>query len=398
MQIIKTDKLERTNFLDDLRGEFGRRYGAEPKIFRAPGRVNLIGEHTDYNDGFVMPVAIQFYAYVAVAPRNDCSIRVCSQNLGQSAEFSLKEDGEFPRGHWSDYVRGVAGVLRAQGVTVGGADLLIHSEVPIGSGLSSSAAIEVATALALLTNADRTLASIEIAKACQSAEHKYVGSKCGIMDQFIACFGQAGRAVLLDCRNLDYELLSLGEEARIVVCNTGVKHENASSGYNQRRADCYAGVNALRAHGMPGIRALRDVTPASLDELKSCLPELVYRRCRHVVTENERVKEAGNALKANDMETFGALMYESHLSLQTDYEVSCKELDLMVDIARTLPGVYGARMTGGGFGGCTVNLVRENCVEQFIVATKREYARATGLSADIYSCIAAQSAGPVELM
>jgi len=398
MPVTQTDKPEQANFLNNLRRGFRRRYGTEPKIFRAPGRVNLIGEHTDYNDGFVMPVAIQFYAYVAVARREDTKICVCSQNFGQSVEFDLHANGEFPKGHWSDYIRGVAGILRAQGVTVGGADLLIHSEVPIGSGLSSSAAIEVATALALLANSDRTLAPIEIAKACQSAEHEYVGSKCGIMDQFIACFGQAGRAVLLDCRNLDYELLSMGKEARIVVCNTGVRHDNASSGYNQRRADCYAGVAALRAHGMPGIRALRDVSSASLEELKSCLPELVYRRCRHVVTENERVKAAANAIMLSDMETFGALMHESHVSLQTDYEVSCKELDLMVDIAHTLPGVYGARMTGGGFGGCTVNLVREDCVEPFVVATKREYAHATGLSAEVYCCVAAQGAGPVEAM
>ena len=392
------DRFAYANFLHDLKEEFRRRYIAEPKVFRAPGRVNLIGEHTDYNDGWVMPVAIQFYTYVAVASRHDRNIRVCSQNLGQTAEFSLDENGELATGHWSDYIRGVAAVLRAQGVNVGGADLLIHSEVPMGAGLSSSAAIEVATALALLANADRILAPIEIAKACQRAEHEYAGSLCGIMDQFIACFGQAQRAVLLDCRDLSYEFLSLTDDARIVICNTGVKHAHATSGYNQRRADCCAGVSALRAHAMPGIHALRDVSSASLEELKGGLPEPVHRRCRHVVTENERVQAAAKALKANDLQVFGRLMYESHVSLRDDYEVSCKELDLMVEIARTLPGVYGARMTGGGFGGCTVNLVRADCVEEFVASIKQEYAHATGLSADVYTCIAAQGAGPADAM
>jgi galactokinase len=396
MQDSRTGATKYEDSLAELRGEFLQRYGSIPQIFRAPGRVNLIGEHTDYNDGFVMPAAIQFYAHVAVAPQKAQRIRVHSRNFAESTEFTLTENGGAPRGHWSDYIRGVTGVLKAQGINVSGADLMIHSEVPVGSGLSSSAAIEVATALALLALAGGTLTRIEIARACQRAEHEYVGSMCGIMDQFIACFAQAGRVVMLDCRSLTYELLPTTEDVRIVICNTGVKHAHASSGYNRRRADCFAGVSTMRAHGMPTIQALRDVSSASLEGCKGHLPELVYRRCRHVVTENERVRAAANALRVRDMDTFGRLMYESHMSLQNDYEVSCRELDLMVDIAHTVPGVYGARMTGGGFGGCTVNLVRIDAVERFIATIKREYAHRTSTSADVYVCFAAQGAGAVE--
>jgi galactokinase len=381
-------------FLADMKAEFLRLYGTAPQIFRAPGRVNLIGDHTDYNDGFVMPAAIQFYCYVAVAPRLDDKIRVYSRNFKEHAEFVLSENGDGPRGHWSDYVRGVASVVRAQGVEVGGADLLIHSDVPIGAGLSSSAAIEVATALALLSSSDRKLASIEIAKMCQRAEHEYVGTMCGIMDQFVACFGQAGQALMLDCRGLTYELLPAGADAQIVVCDTGVRHEHASSGYNERRADCDAAVRAITAHGVPAVRALRDVSSAILEESKSYLPGRIYRRCRHVITENQRVTKAANALTMHDIITFGGLMYESHVSLRDDYEVSCRELDLMVDIARRIPGVYGSRMTGGGFGGCTVNLVRIDAVERFITTIKNEYRRQAGVLPEVYVCVAAQGAGP----
>jgi galactokinase len=390
----RTDETKHEEVLASLRGEFLQSYGSVPQIFRAPGRVNLIGEHTDYNDGFVMPVAIQFYAYVAVAPGEGQRIRVYSRNFEESAEFRLSENGAGPTGHWSDYIRGVATLLKAQGLIFDGVDLMIHSEVPVGSGLSSSAAIEVGTALALLALANRSLAAIEIARACQRAEHEYVGSMCGIMDQFTACFGQAGRALLLDCRSLTYELLPTNQSARIVICNTGVKHKHATSGYNSRRADCYAGVRAIRSHGAPTVRALRDVSPSMLESCKAFLPELVYRRCRHVVTENERVRAASDTLKAGDMESFGGLMYESHLSLQNDYEVSCAELDLMVEIARGVPGVFGGRMTGGGFGGCTVNLVRMDAIGEFTAAIKREYTRRTAISPDVYVCVAAQGAGP----
>lgn len=393
MQLSTIGEPKYRDLLAELRRDFLEHFGSVPQIFRAPGRVNLIGEHTDYNDGFVMPVAIQFYAYVAIASRGGQYIRVRSRNFDESAEFSIAENSRGARGHWSDYVRGVLGVFRAQGITVDGADVMISSEVPVGSGLSSSAAIEVASALAFLSIADRKLSPMEIARACQKAEHEYVGSMCGIMDQFIACFGQTGQAVLLDCRSLSYEFLPTDPAARILICNTGVKHEHASSGYNRRRADCYAGVSAIRAHRMP-IAALRDLTSASLEKFRDCLPQAIYRRCRHVVTENERVRAAATALKVHDLESFGRLMHESHRSLRDDYEVSCRELDLMVHIAHKVPGVYGARMTGGGFGGCTVNLVHADAVDDFINIVKQEYARATGNVPDVHVCVAAQGAGP----
>jgi galactokinase len=377
-----------------LKAQFLQHYGTVPQIFRAPGRVNLIGEHTDYNDGFVMPVAIQLYAYVAIAPRQEPRIRIYSQNFDESAEFSLAENSVGSRHHWSDYLRGVTGVLTAQGIAVRGADMMIASEVPVGSGLGSSAAIEVASALALLSVAGRNLAPIEIARACQRAEHEYVGSMCGIMDQFIACFGRAGQAVMLDCRNLTYEFLPTDDEVRIVICNTGVKHEHASNGYNLRRAECYAGVSAIKAHCMPKITGLRDLTSSGLEACKDSLPEMVYRRCRHVVREDERVLAAARALRVHDMKSFGKLMYESHLSLRDDYEVSCQELDLLVDIAQKIEGVYGARMTGGGFGGCTVNLVHAEAVEEFTAISKQEFARVTGNIPEVYVCVAAQGAGP----
>ena len=378
-----------------LKAEFLQHYGTVPRIFRAPGRVNLIGEHTDYNDGFVMPVAIQLYAYIAIAPRLEPRIRIHSRNLNESAEFSLSETGVGSRQHWSDYVRGVTGVLTSQDIAVQGADMMIASEVPVGSGLASSAAIEVASALSMLSLAGRELPLTEIARSCQRAEHMYVGSMCGIMDQFIACFGRAGQAVMLDCRDLSHEFLPTDEEVRIVICNTGVKHEHASNGYNLRRAECYAGVSAIKTRCMPKITGLRDITCSSLEDCKDSLPETVYRRCRHVVREDERVLAAARALRVHDLKSFGKLMYESHLSLRDDYEVSCQELDLLVDIAQKLEGVYGARMTGGGFGGCTVNLVHAEAVEEFIAISKKEFARATGNIPEVYVCVAAQGAGPV---
>lgn len=381
--------------VNQLRDDFTRLYGAVPHVFRAPGRVNLIGEHTDYNSGFVMPVAIQFYVYVAIAPRTERRIRAYSRNFDESTEFKLDENGIGRRHHWSDYLRGVAGVLQAEGILLSGADMIIASEIPIGAGLASSAAVEVASALAILSLTDAKLAPIEIAKHCQMAEHNYAGTMCGIMDQFIACFGRAAHAVLLDCRNLVHEFLPTTSDVRIVICNSGVKHEHAFNAYNQRRADCYAGVSAIRSRYLPQIRALRDLNSSTLEECKDCLTEVVYRRCRHVVTENERVTEAAKQLKSHDIESFGELMYQSHFSLRDDYEVSCKELDLLVEIAQQIDGVYGARMTGGGFGGCTVNLVRDNAIREFASVTRKSFKRATERIPDIYVCNAAQGAAQV---
>jgi galactokinase len=369
-------------------------HGEPTGVFRAPGRVNLIGEHTDYNDGYVMPAALAFYTYVAAGARVDRKLNVYSNDFDETRSFDLDDPAYGPTGHWSDYVRGVAGVLQACDRTVRGANLVIKGEVPIGAGLSSSAALEVATALALLCNWGLVWSRVQMAKACQRAEHEYAGTKCGIMDQFISCCGRANHALLLDCRSLEYEPLKIEDRVRIVVCNTMVKHELAGGEYNRRRADCEAGVRFLKQF-LPEIRALRDVTLSQLAEYGTGLPPITYKRCRHVISENARVLEAADSLKEGNLERFGALMGESHVSLRDDYEVSCKELDLMVDLAKKCGGVFGSRMTGGGFGGCTVNLVEADVVEEFKTTIAREYKSATGLLPQIYVCTAADGASEV---
>lgn len=373
---------------------FKKLYGEPIGIFRAPGRVNLIGEHTDYNDGFVMPAALEFYTYVAAGPRIDRTLSVYSIDFDETRNFDLGHLAGGPTGHWSDYVRGVAAVLQASGNSIRGANLVIKGEVPIGAGLSSSAAIEVASALALMTNSELEWSRVQVAKACQRAEHEYAGTKCGIMDQFISCCGRANHALLLDCRSLDYDLLRIDDRVRIVVCNTMVKHELAGGEYNRRRADCEAGVSYLRRQ-LPEIQTLRDVSLPQLKEYGAGLSDVTYRRCRHVISENARVLEAAQALRDGKLARFGALMGESHVSLREDYEVSCKELNVMVDLARKCHGVYGARMTGGGFGGCTVNLVDVGAVEEFKATIAREYERAMGLHPEIYVCTAADGAGEI---
>jgi galactokinase len=374
-----------------LTARFKAMFGASPQIFRAPGRVNVIGEHTDYNAGFVMPAAIQFYTWVAAAKREDRVLEAYSDRYDERISLSLDELGGPPRKHWSDFIRGVAAVLRNAGHELAGANLVIHGEVPLGAGLSSSASLEVATALALAAISGAHVPRLEMAKLCQKAEHEYVGTLCGIMDQFIAVFGAAGHALMLDCRSLEYQLLALPQDVRLVLCNSMVRHELASGEYNHRRADCEEGVKVLQAH-LPGIRALRDVGVADLETWKEVLPARVYRRCRHIVTENQRVLEAAEALQRGDTGQFGDLMYQSHASLRDDYEVSCKELDLLVEIASSYPGVFGARMTGGGFGGCTVNLVGADASPSFQEHVARAYREATGINPEIYVCEPAQGA------
>ena len=369
-------------------------YGRKPRVFRAPGRVNLIGEHTDYNDGFVMPAAIEFSTFVAAAERPDRKLAIYSENFSESREFPLDDPAAHGEKHWSDYVRGIAFALERNGHKVCGADLYIRGEVPIGSGLSSSAAIEVSTALALLAVSGIELDRKQIALLGQQAENEFVGMRCGIMDQFISCHGKANHALMLDCRSLDYRLLPLPANARLVICNTMVHHALASGEYNKRRADCEAGVKHL-AQFLPGIKALRDVSEAQLERYGNGLPEVVYRRCRHVVSEDGRMEQAAVALNAGHLETFGELMYASHASLRIDYAVSCEELDIMVDLASRVKGVYGARMTGGGFGGCTINLVQAEHVDEFKATVAPGYEKATGKAPVIYVTSAVEGAEEV---
>jgi len=389
-----------------LRREFIERFGSAPRCFRAPGRVNLIGEHTDYNSGFVMPVAIQFDTTVAIAPRSDQTLRVRSINFAETREIDLTHiDMRAPSGAspvpWIDYVLGVVRVFRDQSVATPGADLLICGNVPLGAGLSSSAALEVSVALAICALAGRRLEKLALTKLCQRAENEYVGTQCGIMDPFASVFGRSGHALKIDCRSLEHvfvplHLRSSGAAAQIVVCNTMVRHQLAGGEYNRRREECEQGARAL-GQLVPGVQTLRDVSPQMLRQHEHALDPLIYRRCRHVVTENERVTAAAAALKAADLNTFGALMRDSHRSLKEDFEISCDELDLMVQIAASIEGVYGARMTGGGFGGCTVNLVRTDAVSRFSTEVAERYQRGTGLKPQIYVCAAADGAGGVDL-
>ena len=382
------------NHAAELRRAFQARWGSTPRIFRAPGRVNLIGEHTDYNDGFVMPVAIEFSTWVAAAGRPDRMLGIYSENFSEAREFPLDDSAPQRQDDWSDYVRGVAVTLERAGYRLRGTNLLIRGAVPIGGGLSSSAAIEIATAFALLGIAGRTVDRTEIAKVGQRAENEFVGMWCGIMDQFIACHAMAGHALMLDCRSLEFRLAPLPPGIRMVVGNTMVRHELAGGEYNRRRADCQEGVRHM-TRVLPQIRALRDVTPAELEHYGRGLPETVFRRCRHVISENIRVEQAAAALKLGDLDRFGRLMAESHASLRDDYQVSCPELDTMVEIAASQPGVYGSRMTGGGFGGCTINLVREAHVDEFCATVSRKYQEATGKQPKMYVTNAAGGAGEV---
>jgi len=373
---------------------FAQSFGGRPRLFRAPGRVNLIGEHTDYTGGLVMPAAIHFSTWVAAGRREDRTIRAVSEGFPGALEFSLDLTPKH-QGNWTDYVAGVAATLEAAGYRLRGANLLIHGEVPVGSGLSSSAAIEVATALALLKNSDLFMEPMQLALLCQRAENEFVGMRCGIMDQFTSCYGRAGHALLLDCRSLEFRLLALPPKVHLVICNTMVRHELAASEYNARRAECEEGVRKL-GEVLPGIRALRDVTLAQLQEHRSRLNDQVFRRCRHIITENDRVCQARSAFQTGAVGELCHLMADSHRSLRDDYEVSCRELDIMVEIGSRQRGIYGARMTGGGFGGCTINLVDAADSAEFQRRVSAEYQRATGLRPDIYVCEASQGAEAIE--
>jgi galactokinase len=362
---------------------FDKIFGGQPRLYRAPGRANLIGEHTDYNQGFVMPAAIDLYCWVAIAPRADRRLEVHSSNFGNTVVVDLDDKTLNRRGDWSDYVVGTAWALEKSGYELSGAEILVHGEVPIGSGLSSSAAIEMSTGYALLDITGTKIDLVQLAIACHRGENDFVGARVGMMDQFISGLGRAGDALMLDCRSLKATPLPIPPDVRLVVCNTGVKHQLAVGEYNVRRAQCEEGVLRLSSV-LPEVHALRDVSPSRLDHYKALLPELIYRRCRHVVTENERVERAAETLLEGNLPMLGKLMAESHRSMRDDYEISCAELDTMVEIATMRPGVIGARMTGGGFGGCTINLVHADAAEAFKRSVALEYEKRTQIHPEIY--------------
>jgi galactokinase len=381
--------------LVQLQKKFGELFGGEPRIFRAPGRVNLIGEHVDYNEGWVFPIAIDRDCIVCARPRDDRRLRIHSEQMQETVDCGL-DDPRPSRHHWSNYVRGVAWALAEAGQEIEGADFLISNDVPMGAGLSSSAALEVSCGLALLKISDAEMEPIALAQACQRAENEFVGMRCGIMDQLAACCGRRGHAMLIDCRLLTIEMVPLDEsEVAVVVANTMVKHAlAASSEYNLRRKECEEAVERIRIE-RPEVKALRDVTWGEIEELASRWPENIRRRARHVTTEIARVHSAGAALRKHDFAALGRLISQSHKSLDEDYEVSSPELNLMVNLASERPGFLGGRMTGAGFGGCTVNLVRASAAADFAMDLGRSYEERSGIRPEVCVCHAADGAAEV---
>jgi galactokinase len=364
---------------------------------RAPGRVNLLGEHVDYNDGFVLPAAIDRAAEVTVAPTTDGRVTIVAADFNDRVTFRLDqlaektdESGQPLKG-WARYPAGVAWVLQQQGLAVHGFNAVLTSNVPRGSGLSSSAAVEVAFATAWQHLGDWALAPMDKAKLCQQAENQYVGVNCGIMDQFASACGAAGQLLLLDCRALTWETVPLPDSVAIVVADTTARRELGNSEYNLRRAHCEAAARELSLV-LPGIRALRDVSVLDFNRYASRLEPIVAQRARHVVEECERAPRAVQHLRAGEVAAFGQLMNACHASLRDLYEVSCPELNVMVEVAQTLPGCYGARLTGAGFGGCTVNLVAAAQAEVFTHTLAERYTARTGKTPEIYVCQAAEGA------
>ena len=375
---------------------FKTRFGTSAAVYRAPGRVNLIGEHTDFNEGFVLPAALGLSCWAAIASRDDRKLILHSENYNESFEASLDNLPLRAVGKWTDYPLGVARVLEQAGIRCSGANIYISGDVPLGAGLSSSAAIEVSVGYALLDISHHPIDRTNLAVFCQRAENEFVGARCGIMDQFVSCYGRAGHALLLDCRSLEFQFVTLPPRTHLVICNTMVRHELAASEYNARRAECEEGVRRL-GEVLPGIRALRDVTLAQLEEKRHHLNHTIYRRCRHIITENGRVCQAASAFQRGEVGKLRQLMADSHRSLRDDFDVSCRELDLMVEIASRQSGVYGARMTGGGFGGSTINLVDAAETLEFQRRVAAEYESATGIRPDIYLCEASAGAEAVHL-
>ncbi len=373
----------------DIRDAFISQYGETGviKVISAPGRINMIGEHTDYNDGFVLPAAIDKYVTLVGALRNDRLVKIYSQDLDDYTQFSLdmiKPDNEHP---WVNYLAGVIYLFLTRGYVLRGMNLAFTGNIPIGTGLSSSAALEVATAYLLKSLHEIEISPIEIIKLCQRAENDFVGVKCGIMDQYISCLGRGGQALLIDCRTLEAKPVPLlNHQVGLVIANTKVKHNLVESGYNQRKQECEEAVKLLSELIGERKRALRDVTIEEFAMYGHRLPELIGRRAKHVINENQRVLTGMTALTQGKFIEFGKLMIESHQSLRNLYQVSCSELDLMVDLACQVRGVYGSRMTGGGFGGCTVSLVQTEQVTEFVKFVGDGYVQRTGIKPEFYIC------------
>ena len=371
-----------------------QRYGHEGRIYAAPARVNLIGEHTDYTGGLVMPMAIDFRTVAVVSGRRDGRAVFYSANYEEEVSFEIASLARAASGRWSDYPAGVLWALLETGISVAGCSVSLMGDVPLGAGLSSSASIEVATAMALLGHAEIELPLEKVATLCRRAENEYVGAKSGIMDQFVVAGAVAHRAMLLDCRSLAFELLPLPDQVRVVICNSRVKHAVATGEYGNRRDEVEAGQAVLRRE-RPGVDLLRDATLKDLEACREKMTAESFARCRHIITENGRVLGARKALLEGNVGKFGELMVQAHASMRDDFAASCVEVDGLVDIAMEQAECFGARITGGGFGGCTVNVVRADGAERFVETIKQEYAARTGIAAECFVCT--PSDGALEL-
>ena len=377
--------------IDAFRKHYGSADGL--RVFRAPGRVNVIGEHTDYNLGFVMPMALDLATFVGRAPSLDGKLRIYSEMHGEMRAFdAARLRGASRQGHWTDYPIGVAHELLAAGFAIEPANLLIRSTVPEGSGLSSSAALEVSSALAFLNG--RALPPLDLARLCQRAEVQFVGMPCGIMDQYVSVFGREHAAVEIDCRSLEHRYVQLPERVAFIAVNTMVKHALGASAYRERVKECAAAVEQI-AKRFPTVASLRDVSPEQFQQVESLLPPVIARRARHVVTEDDRVERFVAASEEHNLEAMGRLMLESHWSLQHDYEVSSAELDFLVERAMKIDGVYGSRMTGGGFGGCTVTMLKPVATDRFKQEIARAYEERFQITPSMYDCRPSAGAGEV---
>ncbi len=362
---------------------FKKEFNGNPIIVRSPGRVNLLGEHTDYNDGFVLPAAIDKNIIFAIAPRKDSMCFILSADMNEKVEFNLNELDK-SKLNWPNYLLGVIDQLSKANIKIGGFECAFGGDIPIGSGLSSSAALEAGFAFVLNEIFDLGLDKLNLVKTAQKAENNFVGVRCGIMDQFVNIFGQKDKVLKIDCRSLEFKYFPLStSQTKIILCDTKVKHSLASTEYNNRRKQCEDGVKILK-HFDDKINSLRDVGPDFLKDHKEDLEEVIYKRCEYVVKENQRVNLACEDLEENDFDAFGKKMFQTHIGLKDEYEVSCKELDALVDIASDSNGVFGSRMMGGGFGGCTINLVDETGVDNFSEKVKRKYKSVFGYEPEIY--------------
>jgi galactokinase len=370
--------------------------GTEPKgIFQAPGRVNLLGEHTDYSGGFCMPAALSFNTIVAASPRTDNLLRLHSLDFHETAEMDLAALRPGEKGHWSAYGFGVAWSLQQSGVVIHGADLTLSGNVPLGSGLSSSASVEVAVATTLLALAKFEMPKPKVALACQKAENDFVGAPCGIMDQFISACGVRGNALAIDTRSLTAELAPIPDDLRLVVCNSMVRHSVGGGEYGERRREVEEAAHAISLT-KPQVHQLRDASLADLEAARSQMSHEAFLRGRHVITDSQRVLDGLACLRAGDSEGFGALMTAAHASFRDDFGASCSECDLLVELALKLQGCLGSRLTGGGFGGCTVSLVNATSAEVFAAALQEGYRQATGVQPQTFICEIADGAGPVK--